>query len=366
MDLTFEQIARRLDASGLRWCVCAGAAAAAYGTGRPITDIDILLPADAGEQAAALFPEAHVKRRADGSVEELQLPGCDIMPGWSLIDLDGAMAARVGRRDVAGVSVPVIPAEDNILFKAMLGRGADVGKHDWEDVQGMLAHGPALDWEYLRWRAAKLGPEERMAPILARLETMRREESLTATPPTDKPARRLKVNVDEVAAAMESYSEIEEMFYYLDLETGAVILVTESSRDELEAFYEQANAAGLELTGENLAALIWDSELPDWQKSSVLEAHLVESGWGKRYLSIPQNDSHEGYRDMEHFISTVRNQPLRDRLWRAISGRGAFRYFKDVLAENPRERERWFAFRDELQLERVRDWLASEGIELIE
>jgi hypothetical protein len=34
---------------------------------------------------------------------------------------------------------------------------------------------------------------------------------------------------------------------------------------------------------------------------------------------------------MEAFIATVRSKRLQDRLWRAISGRGAFRYFKGLF-----------------------------------
>jgi hypothetical protein len=66
---------------------------------------------------------------------------------------------------------------------------------------------------------------------------------------------------------------------------------------------------------------------------------------------------------MERFVATVRNDRLRDRLWQAIQGRGAFRYFKDVLAEYPAERERWFAFKDRCIYERISWWLESEGIE---
>jgi len=45
---------------------------------------------------------------------------------------------------------------------------------------------------------------------------------------------------------------------------------------------------------------------------------------------------------MEAFIATMRNRRLQERLERAISGRGAFRYFKDVLLDYPAERECWF------------------------
>jgi hypothetical protein len=40
-------------------------------------------------------------------------------------------------------------------------RGPEEGKHDWE-VQAMMAHLPALDWEYLRWRARACGLRQRM------------------------------------------------------------------------------------------------------------------------------------------------------------------------------------------------------------
>lgn len=62
-------------------------------------------------------------------------------------------------------------------------------------------------------------------------------------------------------------------------------------------------------------------------------AQQVKQGYGTRYIWIPQADSHEDYRDVERFIATVRKPRLRDRLWRAIQGRGAFRSFKDILAE---------------------------------
>ena len=67
---------------------------------------------------------------------------------------------------------------------------------------------------------------------------------------------------------------------------------------------------------------------------------------------------------MAAFIETVANARLRDRLSRAIQGRGAFRRFKDALLDYPQERERWFAFRDARQRERTLEWLASEGIDV--
>jgi len=169
---TLAEIARRLDEAGVIWAVFAGAAAAVYGSPRPVTDVDILVPAADGDRVAALFPEAQAQRREDGTVFGIKLPGFDILAGLTLMDLDSQMAARLTRHEIAGVVVPVIPPEDNILLKALWGRGPEVGKHDWEDVEAMLAHLPALDWEYLRWRASTCGPQEQVQQLLERLETL--------------------------------------------------------------------------------------------------------------------------------------------------------------------------------------------------
>ena len=153
--------------------------------------------------------------------------------------------------------------------------------------------------------------------------------------------RKLKVDWMELEAAFQTGSY--EMRFHLDLETGKVVMIT----DEAARHLEEPS----------------DSESSEWMQEMIEEARQIEEGYGTRYIRVPQADSHEGYRDMERFISTVRNDRLRDRLWQAIQGRGAFRYFKDVLFEYPAERERWFAFKDRRIYERISWWLESEDIE---
>jgi hypothetical protein len=172
--LPLSEVARRLDEAGVLWAVFAGAAASVYGVKRPITDIDVLVPAAAGDQVARLFPEAQIERRENGAVWTLHLLGCDIVAGLSLIELDPQMIARLRRHDLAGVSVPVIPPEDNIVLKAVAGRGPEQGKHDWEDVAEMMAALPELDWTYLHWRLDRSGPEEEMRKVRQRLEGLAR------------------------------------------------------------------------------------------------------------------------------------------------------------------------------------------------
>lgn len=158
--------------------------------------------------------------------------------------------------------------------------------------------------------------------------------------------RKLKINWDELATAFQTNSmDMLEVRSFLDLETGEVVSISGEAYGYLE---EEPSY-----------------ELPEWMQKEVKKAEQVEEGYLKRYIRVPGAETHEDYRDMERFISTVQNDRLRDRLWQAISGRGAFRYFKDILTEHPAERERWFAFSDHCLYERISWWLESEGIEPI-
>ena len=79
------------------------------------------------------------------------------------------------RHAITGITVPVIPPEDNILLKGLWGRVPEEGKHDREDVQEMMAHLLTLDWEYLRWRASQCGSQEGVPLVLERLEILWRQ-----------------------------------------------------------------------------------------------------------------------------------------------------------------------------------------------
>jgi hypothetical protein len=148
--------------------------------------------------------------------------------------------------------------------------------------------------------------------------------------------------------------------YYLDIETGEVIGVSDEERSLLERIYES-------YYDEQSQTVDWENafekeHIPDWQRERLKNVDRVEAGFGSRFIHIPSEGSHEGYRDMEAFIATVHSRRLQERLERAISGRGAFRYFKDVLLDYPAERERWFQFKRERLHQRILDWLEAYGI----
>jgi len=64
---------------------------------------------------------------------------------------------------------------------------------------------------------------------------------------------------------------------------------------------------------------------------------------------------------MDMFIATLTDPVQAERLRGAITGRGAFRRFRDVLARWPEQLQRWFAFAEERHRARAGAWLATAG-----
>ena len=137
--------------------------------------------------------------------------------------------------------------------------------------------------------------------------------------------RAVKIDLDELCSAMDD--SFYEHDYYLDLETGEILFISDYMHDE---------------GGDNL-------------KDRVSED-------SERYEQIPKAKSYEGYEDMADFIATVEDERLAELLEVAINGKGAFHRFKDVLARYLDKRKRWYRFQDDKIRERALEWLESIGI----
>ncbi len=151
--------------------------------------------------------------------------------------------------------------------------------------------------------------------------------------------RKLEINWGDLEMAFDS--GFDETTYYLDLETGEVPMVTDE--------------ASTTSTTRRTTSWIGRSRQP----SRRGRLRKGRGGEGDRYVSVPERSSHEGYLDMERFIFTVANPRLRDRFDRAIQGRGAFRSFRDTLADQHREQAHWNAFEQQRMQRRMLDWLES-------
>ncbi|WP_074852916.1 UPF0158 family protein [Gordonia westfalica] len=80
-----------------------------------------------------------------------------------------------------------------------------------------------------------------------------------------------------------------------------------------------------------------------------------------RWIRYDCTGSREGWRDMADFAVRQRDPKVRDRLERAIEGRGAFRRFRDAVHEFDLN-DQWHAFSNDRKIGRAREFLATEGI----
>ena len=147
---------------------------------------------------------------------------------------------------------------------------------------------------------------------------------------------RRQIPIDWLDLEMAFETRLDDLASYLDLRTGKVHFVPTSSFDE--------DTAG---DGEDILS------------EEAVDAGLAE-GW---LLLVEPLESHEEYDSMVQFAGSVEDSRLRELLEVALDGRGAFRRFKDVVARWPKERERWYAFRDECLRNAMLKWLAAHEIE---
>lgn len=176
--------------------------------------------------------------------------------------------------------------------------------------------------------------------------------------------RKLKIDLSELELALDTSNW--EIGYFLDNETGAVIMVQENTFRDLENIYEEFETEQEDEELEepiDLEEILDGMDLHDWERVILLEADRVKNELGERFVRVPVVDSHESFMDMVDFIATVPNAATRLRLEQSLRGKGAFRRFKDTLSNFPVERERWFAFKKQRTQERIQDWLESIGIE---
>jgi predicted nucleotidyltransferase len=70
--------------------------------------------------------------------------------------MNEGMVERIKLKPLLSVNVPVVPVEDNILFKAILQRREAENKFDVEDIRDMVNY-EKIDAAYLKRRMKKYG-----------------------------------------------------------------------------------------------------------------------------------------------------------------------------------------------------------------
>jgi hypothetical protein len=146
---------------------------------------------------------------------------------------------------------------------------------------------------------------------------------------------------------------------------SAIIDGLECQGEETESYLDRVTGEVLTVSQETLRAVEDEEDLddsPDWQQEEIENARRISDDQDERFVQLPTKwDIHE-YSIMERFIETVRDESAANALYRAIKGRGAFRYFKDTL-DDLGIREQWFAYRNQALKEMAVEWCNDNQIE---
>lgn len=145
--------------------------------------------------------------------------------------------------------------------------------------------------------------------------------------------KELKLTKQQFQEIVDAYDmHIEEMEFYLNIETGEVVTLRTFDMDEE------------------------DEELSE----------LIEEGFNEIYFRIPKRESVEGYADMVEFVETVEHKKLKATLMHILSGgKKVFRRFKDALSSDSEQLERYYLFIEKRNRIRIANWLESIHIKLI-
>lgn len=129
----------------------------------------------------------------------------------------------------------------------------------------------------------------------------------------------------------------EPFEHYLNVETGELVTIPRDS----ESLYFEVGIDEDEIRAERA---------------------IVDDAPTGRWLRVPSGDGRDRYRMMERFADSLPDPDDRDEVRRAITGKGAFRRFRDALGRL-RLVDRWYAFEAAAMLQEARDWLEMNGIE---
>ncbi|MGB8644416.1 MAG: UPF0158 family protein [Anaerolineae bacterium] len=177
------------------------------------------------------------------------------------------------------------------------------------------------------------------------------------------PRRKLQVDLKGLQAAFDDTSF--ETHYFLDRNTGVVVLVTGLIRRQLESIYDELYRADNHSLSHFESALR-RRNLGEETGQALRTAHQVECALGGRYIPLPPAHPHMEVRDMEDYIATLQDAELRQALWDALRNHDPQGRFMEVLSQYPDLPARWHAFHVEQVLRRLHHWLDEEGIEPIE
>ncbi|MEB1809588.1 MAG: UPF0158 family protein [Bacillaceae bacterium] len=151
---------------------------------------------------------------------------------------------------------------------------------------------------------------------------------------------QLRLLVVELDFQMEGYST------FVNKEKGEIVSVTDRTLRIAE---------DVEIDMENY---------PEWEQDMIEEAiDIIENE--ENFVPIPSQFDIDEYEIMETFSLNIEPAKVRERLCRAIQGRGAFRRFKDLIIELGVADE-WYKYKEERLKEIAAEWCKMKEIDYVD
>lgn len=150
----------------------------------------------------------------------------------------------------------------------------------------------------------------------------------------------VKVKMSDVVDALELNSDESRSF--LNMKTGEVVTLTT----------EDIAMASL---GGNI------DDMPKWQRYFIQIARDIENNVDT-YVELPGKYEINEYGIMERFCYSL-PESISDKLCALITGKGAFRRFKDSL-ERYRLEDRWKAYHENALKELALSWIKDHNLEI--
>jgi hypothetical protein len=152
--------------------------------------------------------------------------------------------------------------------------------------------------------------------------------------------------------------DLEKFLETLDLANDLFVTFIDPDTGEVFWFQEDLIRRAKEWDGESsLDDEGWEAE--DIRKIKPLLAKK------NRWIEMPTQFDADEYSMMVDFANDQSDEAIQDDLLDAISGKGAFRRFKDAVRRLGVD-EKWYAFRDEAFRVFAKNWLEDEGLTYFE
>ncbi|MFH5183756.1 UPF0158 family protein [Paenibacillus sp. TAB 01] len=150
------------------------------------------------------------------------------------------------------------------------------------------------------------------------------------------------VKLDDLVAEIEM--KIDDTFTFINMTTGEVITLTS----------EEYSAAEDEQPLE---------KFPIWQRENIEKAIRIIEDEDGVYVDFTLKHDFNEYEIIENFIGTLEDGDIREVLYEATQGRGAFRRFKDGIIEHGIDKQ-WYRYKESKIKELVIAWCKEQDIEI--